>query len=66
MLMNKAFDFMKECLEKDNSGHGVEHIKRVVKNAEMILDGEKNADKEVVMLSAILHDVDDYKLEGGI
>ena len=64
MLMNKAFDFMKECLEKDNSGHGVEHIKRVIKNAEMILDEEKNADKEVVMLSAILHDVDDYKLGG--
>ena len=34
MLINKAFDFMKECLEKDNSGHGVEHIKRVIKNAE--------------------------------
>ncbi|MBE6462905.1 MAG: HD domain-containing protein [Alphaproteobacteria bacterium] len=64
MLINKAFDFMEECLGADNSGHDVEHINRVVKNAERILEFEKDADKDVVLLSAILHDVDDYKLGG--
>jgi uncharacterized protein len=64
MLINKAFDFMEECLGADSSGHDVEHINRVVKNAEKILEFEKDADKDVVLLSAILHDVDDYKLGG--
>ena len=64
MLIEKAFAWVCECLGEDNSGHDVEHIKRVVENAKRILKDEKDADYEVVMLSAILHDVDDYKLKG--
>ena len=64
MIINKAFEFVEKCLGNDCSGHDVEHIKRVVENAKLILEGEKGADYEVVMLSAILHDVDDYKLGG--
>ena len=64
MLIEKAFEFVEKCLGNDCSGHDVEHIKRVVENAKLIIAGEKNADYEVVMLSAILHDVDDYKLGG--
>ncbi len=64
MLIRKALQFVEKCLGNDCSGHDVEHIKRVVENAKLILEGEKGADYEVVMLSAILHDVDDYKLGG--
>ena len=56
--------FVEECLNNDNSGHDVEHIKRVVKNVIQILRFEKEADERVVLLAAILHDVDDYKLGG--
>ena len=59
-----ALEFARKCHEKDCSGHDWEHIKRVVENAKMILEKEKSADRDVVLLSAILHDVDDYKLGG--
>lgn len=50
-------------LSKDNSGHGTDHIERVLK---MSLDfaEHENADKEIVSLIALLHDADDYKLFG--
>lgn len=50
-------------LSKDNSGHGTDHIERVLK---MSLDfaQRENANKEIVTLTALLHDVDDYKLFG--
>ena len=63
MLIDKGFEFVNECLGKDCSGHDVEHIKRVYENALRILEQEE-ADREVVLLSAVLHDVDDYKLGG--
>lgn len=50
-------------LAEDNSGHGMEHIERVLKLA--LRFGEKEgADKDIVALIALLHDVDDYKLQG--
>lgn len=52
-----------ELLNNDNSGHGMEHINRVL---ELSLKFAKieNADKDTVVLIALLHDVDDYKLFG--
>lgn len=52
-----------KLLDKDNSGHGMEHVERVLK---MTLDfaETENADKETAALIALLHDVDDYKLFG--
>lgn len=64
MLIDKGFEFVNECLGEDCSGHDVEHIKRVYENALRILEQEEGANREVVLLSAILHDVDDYKLGG--
>lgn len=64
MLIINALKFVENCLLGDCSGHDFDHIKRVVKNAEKILEFEKEANTEVVLLSAILHDVDDYKLGG--
>ena len=53
-----------KLLDSDNSGHGMEHVERVVKLTEMIAETEKEANKNVVMAVALLHDVDDYKLFG--
>lgn len=50
-------------LDKDNSGHGTEHIERVSKMSLRFAEAE-NADKETVALIALLHDADDYKLFG--
>lgn len=52
-----------KLLDKDNSGHGMEHIERVLKMSLNFAERE-NADKETVSLIALLHDVDDYKLFG--
>lgn len=50
-------------LEKDDSGHGIDHIKRVLELSLKFAEREQ-ANKEVVRLIALLHDVDDYKLFG--
>ena len=54
---------VRKLLGKDNSGHGMEHIERVSKISLRFAEAE-NADKGTVALTALLHDVDDYKLFG--
>ena len=48
---------------KDNTGHGFDHIERVLKLALKFCKKE-NANQDIVSLIALLHDVDDYKLVG--
>lgn len=48
-------------LGKDDSGHGNDHIQRVL-NLSLKFCVDENINKEVVALIALLHDVDDYKL----
>lgn len=52
-------------LDKDNSGHGIDHINRVL-NLSLKFAEIENANKDIVSLIALLHDVDDYKLFGTI
>lgn len=52
-----------EILGNDNSGHGNDHISRVLRMS-LKFSEKENANKEVVSLIALLHDVDDYKLVG--
>lgn len=52
-----------KLLDKDNSGHGMEHVERVLKMSLKFAKTE-NANEEIVALIALLHDVDDYKLFG--
>lgn len=52
-----------ELLGGDNSGHGIDHIRRVLDLSLKFADQE-NANKIVVAMIALLHDVDDYKLFG--
>ena len=48
-----------ELLKNDNSGHGMDHIRRVV-NLSLKLTEKEKADRELVALIALLHDVDDW------
>ena len=52
-----------ELLDKDDSGHGNDHINRVLDLSLRFAQNE-DANKDVVALIALLHDVDDYKLFG--
>ncbi|MBR3697674.1 MAG: HD domain-containing protein [Clostridia bacterium] len=52
-----------KLLDKDNSGHGMDHINRVL-DLSLKFAEKENANEQVVALIALLHDVDDYKLFG--
>ncbi|MGL5887172.1 MAG: HD domain-containing protein [Leuconostoc suionicum] len=54
--------YMKDALAKDNTGHSIDHINRVLALANKILAHEKNVDAFVVRAAALLHDVYDDKL----
>ncbi|MBE4727891.1 HD domain-containing protein [Leuconostoc suionicum] len=54
--------YMKDALAKDNTGHSIDHINRVLALANKIMAHEKNADAFVVRAAALLHDVYDDKL----
>lgn len=55
-------DYATEQLKSDKSGHGLDHIKRVVTNAKMLLAEEPSADYLITLSAAYLHDVIDDKL----
>lgn len=59
-IKNKVF----ELLGKDTSGHGIDHINRVYTLALEFAKTEEQANKDIVAIIALLHDVDDYKLFG--
>ena len=50
-------------LEKDDSGHAMDHINRVYELSLKFAQNE-NVNLDVIKLIALLHDVDDYKLFG--
>lgn len=60
-----AEDFAADVLRGNSGGHDISHIRRVMNNARIILDGEKNsgADANLVLLCCALHDVDDRKIK---
>ena len=53
--------YTKSKLGTDKTGHGYDHIKRVVTMAEKILESEP-ADKLITLTAAYLHDIIDDKL----
>lgn len=62
-MIEKVKKQVYELLEKDKSGHGIDHIERVL-NLTLKFAKEENANVEIATLIALLHDVDDYKLFG--
>lgn len=59
-LIKKEVDAL---LNKDDSGHAMDHINRVL-SLSLKFAKKENADEKIVSLIALLHDVDDYKLFG--
>lgn len=60
-IIEKTLSYVKEYFENESSGHDYFHTLRVYKMAKNIAAEEK-ANMNVVLLAALLHDVDDFKL----
>lgn len=62
-MITKAKQLVEDLMKNEDSGHGMEHINRVLDLALKFAEQEK-CDINVVALGALLHDVDDYKVFG--
>ncbi len=67
-VVKDTIDFVASVHMNDNSGHDFDHVMRVYGNACELLKNCKDADNFVVEMSALLHDVDDRKInpQGGM
>lgn len=62
-MIDKVKEKVDILLNNDNSGHGMDHINRVLNLSLNFAKAEK-ANENIVALISLLHDVDDYKLFG--
>ncbi len=61
-VINEAIDYVHNMFHDNYGGHDAQHTMRVYRCAMQIAKEEKGCCKEIVALSALLHDVDDHKL----
>ena len=61
-IIQQTVDYVRQEFEHDSSGHDWWHIHRVWRNAITLCEQEQ-ADRFVVELAALLHDLDDWKLD---
>ena len=64
-LIEETKDYVRDALKDESNGHDYFHALRVFNNANNIAQDYK-CDLLVVRLAALLHDVDDYKILGGV
>ena len=61
-VIDTAIEYVQILFANNAGGHDAEHTMRVYRNAMMIAQNIPKCDQEIVALSALLHDADDYKL----
>lgn len=64
-IIQKTEGFVKEKLSGEGSGHDWWHVYRVWELAKHIAKEEQGADLFIVELTALLHDIADWKFHGG-
>lgn len=65
MIINKLKEVVEEKFRSESADHDWYHIERVLKLSEFIQEKE-GGDLLVVQAAALLHDISDHKLNGGI
>ena len=60
LILEKTRDFVKDNMYKEGSGHDWFHVERVCNMAKYLAQKE-SADMFVVEMTALLHDIDDWK-----
>lgn len=61
-IIAEAQAYIQELFRNNSDGHDADHSLRVYRNAVKIAEGYPECDLSIVLLSALLHDVDDHKL----
>ncbi len=66
-IIRQSEDFARNRMKKYHSSHGWDHVERVIKTADIIAETEGGADRFIVKVAAILHDVarEDENTENG-
>lgn len=64
-ILEQVRDMVKRQLEFNKTGHGMNHIDRVVALSYQFADAIPYRNAFELELTALLHDVDDYKLQAG-
>lgn len=64
-VIKRTKSFVRKKMESDPSGHDWFHIERVLAMATYIAKQEKNCDVFVIQLTALLHDIGDWKFHNG-
>ena len=64
-IIDKTKEHLRKMFEKEGTGHDWWHIQRVLNNAIAIAKKEKRADMFIVQMGALLHDIADFKFNGG-
>lgn len=66
-IVEETKGLIREKFYGEGSGHDWEHIRRVYQTSLQLLELERDpgVNKEVVELAALLHDIDDWKFNGG-
>lgn len=61
-MIDKIITFAKDWHKNNRDGHGFDHVFRVYKLAKLIVQDYPEADRQVVLVAALLHDTYDDKL----
>lgn len=56
-IISKIDELVKEKLKNDKTGHDYAHTKRVLNNALKLLENYPEADKEILVVACLLHDI---------
>src|SRR5438552_16180948 len=64
-LVRRAAALVRKAMEGEGSGHDWWHVWRVWRLADRLARTEPGADRTVVALGALLHDLGDWKFHGG-
>lgn len=63
-MIEKVKEQVFDLLQQDDTGHGPDHIRRVLDLSLKFAEKEGSKRHDLIALLALLHDVDDYKLFG--